>query len=101
MRVEFNENEIKIMQIALDKWGLDAQVGQAVEECAELIVAFQKFTNRTPQKDSVNRIIDEIADVEMMPAQIRLALDIDDKVLREHIECKFNKLGKYLSDDTI
>jgi len=49
MKVQFSEDEIKIMQTCLDKWGLNAQVGQTVEECAELIVALQKYVNRMPQ----------------------------------------------------
>ena len=98
---EFTNNEIKLMQTALTKWGLNAQVGQAIEECAELIVALQKFTNRTPQANGIEKILDEIADVEMMLAQIRLALDIDDETLRKRIEYKFSKLNKYLLDDTV
>ena len=101
MEVKFTKNEIKIMQTALDQWGLNAQVGQAIEECAELIVALQKFTNRTPNPDSRERILDEIADVEMMLAQIRLALDINDETLRQRIEEKFNRLNVYLSNDTV
>ena len=101
MKIDFTDNEITIMQTALDQWGLNAQIGQAIEECAELIVALQKFTNRTRQPDGAERILDEIADVEMMLAQLRLALDISDEVLRGRIEYKFDRLSKYLSDDTV
>jgi NTP pyrophosphatase (non-canonical NTP hydrolase) len=99
MTVQFTENEIKIMRTALDQWGLNAQVGQTVEECAELIVALQKYVNRTPQFESVDNILDEIADVEMMLAQMRLVLGIDDDTLRKRIEHKFEKLIQYLSED--
>jgi hypothetical protein len=34
-------------------------------------------------------IVDEIADVEMMLAQMRLAFDISDDTLRDRIEAKF------------
>jgi len=101
MKIEFSEKEVAMMQTALDQWGLNAQVGQAIEECAELIVALQKFINRTPKMESVDIITDEIADVEMMLSQLRLALDIDDDTLRERIEYKFGRLSKYLSDDTV
>ena len=101
MKVEFSENEIKIMQTALDQWGLAAQVGQTVEECAELIVALQKYINRTPSPDALENIIDEIADVEMMLAQMRLVFGIDDDTLRNRIECKFEKLNQYLSEDMV
>jgi len=99
MKVEFNEIEIKTMQTALDQWGIAAQVGQTVEECAELIVALQKYINRTPSLDALENIIDEIADVEMMLAQMRLVFGIDDDTIRKRIEYKFEKLNKYLSED--
>ena len=101
MKVEFTDNEIKIMQKALNQWGLNAQVGQTVEECAELIVALQKYINRTPRSDTIDSILDEIADVEMMLAQMRLALNIDDDTLRENIENKFERLCQYLSNDEV
>ena len=101
MKVIFTDNEIQIMQTALDQWGLNAQVGQTVEECAELIVALQKHINRTPSPDTIANILDEIADVEMMLAQMRLALNIDDDTLRERIEHKFKKLSQYLSNDEV
>ena len=101
MKVIFTDNEIKIMQTALDQWGLNAQVGQTVEECAELIVALQKHINRTPRSDTIDNILDEIADVEMMLAQMRLVLKIDDDTLRERIENKFEKLHRYLLNDEV
>ncbi|MCL2036290.1 MAG: hypothetical protein FWG83_02740 [Oscillospiraceae bacterium] len=97
MKVEFTESEIQTMHKALESWGLEAQIGVAVEECAELIVALQKYVNRSI-KPSTDDILDEIADVEIMLAQIRLALDLDDNTLRERIERKFNKLGKYFNE---
>ena len=101
MKVEFSKHEIETMQTALVQWGLEAQIGQAVEECAELIVALQKYVNRTPQEGNIERIIDEIADVEMMLAQIRLALSIDDESLRKRMEHKFSKLAEYLKKNTV
>jgi len=101
MKVEFTDNEIDVMQTALDQWELNAQVGQTVEECAELIVALQKHVNRTPHPDTIENILDEIADVEMMLAQMRLALRIDDAALRERIEYKFERLRKYLTNDEV
>ena len=98
MKVKFTDIEIATMQAALDKWGLNAQVGQTVEECAELIVALQKHINRTPKPSTIENIIDEIADVEMMLAQLRLALGIDDETLRKRIEYKFERLNQYLGE---
>jgi len=101
MKVQFSEDEIKIMQKCLDQWGLNAQVGQTVEECAELIVALQKYVNRTPQPGMVENVLDEIADVEMMLGQMRLVLGIDNETLRKRIEYKFERLNQYLSRDEV
>jgi len=101
MKIHFTDDEVNIMQCALDQWGLNAQVGQAVEECAELIVALQKYINRTPLQESTDGILDEIADVEMMLAQMRLSLGIDDDSLRKRIEYKFEKLRQYLSENCV
>ena len=101
MKVQFTDAEINTMQTALDQWGLNAQVGQTVEECAELIVALQKYINRTPKPGIIQDITDEIADVEMMLAQMRLALGIDDDTLRKRIEHKFERLNQYLAEDQV
>ena len=100
MKVQLTKNEVKTMQIALDKWGINAQVGQTIEECAELIVVLQKYINRTA-RPNVDDILDEIADVEMMLAQMRLVLDISDDALRKRIEYKFERLERYLSEDEV
>ena len=99
MRVEFTDEQIKLMQTALDKWGLNAQAGQTVEECAELIVALQKHTNRTPTPETAEGIVDEIVDVEMMLAQLRLAFNVSDEAFQKMIADKFNKLNEYLTRD--
>jgi NTP pyrophosphatase (non-canonical NTP hydrolase) len=97
MTVQFTENEIAVMQTALDLWGIEAQSDQTVEECAELIVALNKHIKRTPNSRTLDDVLDEIADVEMMLAQMRLAFGIDDAVLRERIERKFKKLETYIA----
>jgi len=99
MIVRFSSSEIEAMQAALDKWGLDAQCDQTIEECAELIVALQKHVKRSHGEDTLDKVLDEIADVEMMLAQMRLILGINDQMLRERIEQKFEKMNHYLASD--
>ena len=84
------------MQAALDKWGFAAQVGQTIEECAELIVALQKHINREPSQKTADGIVDEMADVEMMLAQLRYMFGVDDAAFRKRIEEKFAILSRYL-----
>ena len=92
MKVEFTDAQVAAMQEALDKWGISAQAGQTVEECAELIVALQKQFNRSPSPETPESILDEMADVEIMLAQMRLALGIDDETFRKRIGEKFVKM---------
>jgi len=100
MKLEFTKEQVNTMQTALEKWGLNAQVGQTVEECAELVVVLQKYINRTNKPD-IDKILDEIADVEMMLAQMRLVFKIDDKSIKERIDCKFKKLNEYLKREEV
>ena len=99
MKIEFTDAQIAAMQTALDKWGFAAQAGQTVEECAELIVALQKHTNRTPSPETIENIVDEITDVEMMLAQMRLAFSVSDEDFHKRIADKFEKLNEYLTRD--
>ena len=99
MKVQFTEAEVKILQTCLDHWGAESQIGKAVEECAELIVALQKYV--ICKSGTVEDILDEIADVEMMLAQMRLVLGIDDDTLRKRIEYKFARLNQYLARDEV
>jgi len=99
MTIHFTQEETQIMCQALARWGIDAQIGQAIEECAELIVALQKHINRTSVLEGNESILDEMADVEIMLAQIRIALDIGDATLRDRIGYKLKRLCCYMDDD--
>ena len=96
MNVKFNEDKVAVMQTALNSWGLNAQLAVTVEECAELIVALQKYINRSSNAEATANVLDEIADVEIMLAQMRLALGIDDAMLHKRIDEKFVKIKRYL-----
>jgi len=101
MRLHFTDNEVKIMEQCLKKWGLQTQIGQAVEECAELIAVLQKYTYSSGNDCDVEKILDEIADVEMMLGQMRLCLGISDETLRRRVSEKFARLSHYLENDMV
>ena len=68
------------------EWGFISQVNLSIQECAELICAFTEIIRRNkPNVKSDSAIIDitklqrEIADVEIMIAQIKYSLRIKDK----------------------
>ena len=60
-----------LYQKAISQWGYEAQLHMAVEECLELAHAIIKFI-RDGRGDEYKRVEEEIADVEIMMAQMRL-----------------------------
>ena len=73
------------------KYGNKAQMIKACEELAELQFAICKYLNG--ESDGEN-IIEEIADVEIMTAQLKLMFDCEHKVMK----WKTIKIDKMLSD---
>ena len=51
----------------INKWGEEAQYGQMIEECAELIATLQHFARGKVDKDAV---VNELADVFLMVGQL-------------------------------
>lgn len=62
-------SEDKLCGEALALWGPLAQMGVAMEECAELIVAINQLLRGRVEHDAV---AEEVADVEIMCKQLRL-----------------------------
>ncbi|MDR1733653.1 MAG: hypothetical protein LBR73_02080 [Oscillospiraceae bacterium] len=96
MTLTFPESQVALMQEAIEHWGIPAQVDQCVEECAELILALHKHEKRTRRTDTRAAVLDEMADVEMMLAQMRLCYGISDAELEERVAVKFGKMEGYL-----
>lgn len=61
--------EEDIYKKAIEKWGHATQVMMAMGECGELTAELNAFFNQG--KSSIEKVIDEIADVEIMCAQLR------------------------------
>ncbi len=57
----------RVYRATLEKWGVEAQYDQTVEECAELIAALKHF-----KRDKVDeeQIVSELADVTLMIGQL-------------------------------
>ncbi len=69
-------NETEIYNAALAKWGVNLQIIVAIEELAELSQALAKYMRHglTPEDvGSLSPIEDEIADVQIMLDQLKLA----------------------------
>ena len=65
-------------QLALDKWGEDAQIRMCIEEMSELTKEILKNINR--KKDNINELIEETADVEIMLEQLKCCYNIKEQV---------------------
>lgn len=74
-----------------DHYGLDPQMSQTQEECAELIQAISKYKRAkgigqsTPiSVDEAKRnLVEEIIDVKIMIEQLQYLLDVDEQTLLE------------------
>lgn len=74
---------LRLYDRALSVWGREAQIRMAQEECAELIVAINKWSRSASAEHNV---IEEVADVEIMCGQMRIILgdkSIDDAKARK------------------
>lgn len=65
-------NEHELYKRVVMRWGKDSQVIMAIEEMAELT---KELCNEFRGRTSVERIVDEIADVEIMMGQMRVIFD--------------------------
>lgn len=83
-----------LFQTTLEKWGVEAQYDQAVEECAELITALKHFKRKRVGEE---RIIEELADVALMVGQLSYMLG------KDRVDCaiqaKIVKLRRLLEQD--
>jgi len=70
----------KIQMIA-DKYGFAAQAYQTMEECAELIQALNKHIRSSGTRQTRDNVIEEIADVQIMIAQIKYLMNCEVDVI--------------------
>lgn len=76
----------KLIRI-IDEYGSDKQQDIAIEECSELIKAICKYKRTL---DHVEDIVDEIADVKIMLAQLEIIFDCSGAV-EDRVEYKINR----------
>lgn len=66
------------------------QLLQTVEESAELMQAISKYI-RKPSNETLGHILEEIADVEIMTAQLRMIFNVDNTVVEDIKDMKINR----------
>lgn len=64
----------RLYRAAMEKWGLDLQMGMLMEECAECIQAAHKV-KRKETREAWSALAEEMADVLIMIEQISLHVD--------------------------
>ncbi|MBR4932470.1 MAG: hypothetical protein IKZ02_05540 [Alphaproteobacteria bacterium] len=90
-----NKVSTNILKKAITKWGNHSQLLMVLEEMSELQKEILKNINR--QKDNVDAIIDEVADVEIMLEQLKYIYQIDEAV-KQRIPVKLEKVKARLED---
>lgn len=84
-------------EVALQRWGEQAQTMMAIEEMSELTKEICKIGRG---KADMEALADEIADVTIMLEQLRLIYDINDAVCR-HMDMKVLRLQGRLGLDPV
>ena len=84
----------RIMEIA-DHYGIEKQLHQLAEECSELAVE----ASHSARKGVTVKIIEEMADVEIMVEQIIYLAKIDRKDIEECIQYKLERQMKRIREE--
>lgn len=90
-----------ILQKAIEHYGVEHQLNKVQEELGELITAISKWRNKDA---SINEVVDEIVDVEIMLEQLEIILsdicEVIVPILVDHRkEFKLNRLKQRIEDD--
>ncbi len=64
-------SEKDLYKECVEAWGVESQLTQTIQECAELIFAITKLTVKGKSAKTINAVREEIADVELMVNQIK------------------------------
>lgn len=96
-----NEERTTVYKTVIEKWGIRAQLEMAQEEATEMALAVRKFI-RKDDTESFNHLIEEIADVENMIAQIEFIYrDFNvRKMIEEKKDFKLNRVMKRISENS-
>ena len=83
-----------LYQATIERWGIDAQYDQAIEECAELIAALKHYKRGKISREAV---IDELADATLMLGQLRWMFGNDQ--VDAAIDKKLKKLNQLMTTE--
>lgn len=84
------------MEKVIDFYGKKAQCNQAMEECAELIVAINKCLRYPHDVQSINNLVEEMADVIIMICQLKVIFQIHNDEFESMLKSKEDRIIKRL-----
>lgn len=98
--MEYKDRKVCYKQ-AIEKWGIESQYDQMIEEMAELIVAFNKLKRAgkeiAQKKDGVlENVYEELADVKMCLEQMEYIFGSDN--INNMLEEKMKKFKSQLDE---
>lgn len=85
----------ELLDKAIKKWGIDAQLLMLQEECMELAMAIHKYYTRNISENNLEQIYDELADVLITSEQAKRIFE--ESKIQERIDFKMNRLEKRLN----
>lgn len=86
---------MKTLEKAIETYGKDMQLNVAVEEFSELI---KEICKNKRGRDNRDNIIEEMADCQIMLAQIQIIFDIDAEEISNKVIEKLERLEKRLAE---
>ena len=89
------EERRAVYEEAIATYGIERQIMMAVEEMAELTKELAKSFR--PGGTTLEKLVDEIADVTIMVEQLRLGFDANQRV-QDRIDYKVQRLAKRLEE---
>lgn len=96
LKIENAHWQTSVMLRALDVYGCNNQMTQAMEECCELAVAISHLKRRRTA-EARQEMIEEIADVEIMLGQMKIEFDCHQEVAAKVVE-KLARLQRRLDN---
>jgi len=90
-----SEEDKKFLVKVISKYGFKLQIQKIEEEALELALAIHHYTNKKNNpEERLAKVIDELADVEIMLEQAKLMFN--NVAIQERVEFKLNRLrSKY------
>lgn len=95
---EYGIDEEKVLQNAIDTFGIEKQLIVTIEELSELQKAIAKYLRYNKSDEYVGEIIEEIIDAEIMIRQVKKIFKIDE-FYNIILKVKFRKLQRFVEEE--